>query len=236
MIGTGFVLLAGYVGHARRTKNPLLDLSLFRDATYRHSVTGGSIFRIAVGATPFLLPLMLQLGFGYSALETGLVTFAATFGSLLMKFTVSPIVRYFGFRNLLIWNGLLSCAAIAAHGFFTVETPYLVMVTVLIVAGFFRSLQFSSLNALAYAEFEHKDMARANALYTVLQQLSLALGVAAGAFLLDARLWWAGRSDLVAGDFAFALIVVAAVSAFSVLSFMKLSPNAGVNISGKAVD
>ncbi|MCA0434465.1 MAG: DHA2 family efflux MFS transporter permease subunit [Proteobacteria bacterium] len=235
MIAAGIVLLAAYVRHARRTQNPLLDLRMLREPVYRHSIVGGSIFRIAVGATPFLLPLMLQLGFGFNAFQSGLVTFASTLGALVMKFSVTSIVRRFGFRELLIINGFLSCAAIASKSLFTAQTPYLVMFGVLLLAGFLRSLQFSSLNALAYANIESADIAKANSLYTVIQQVSLAFGVAFAALLLDARLWWADRDHLVAGDFGFALLVVALLSALCVLPFLKLEKGAGSNISGKSI-
>jgi|JI10StandDraft_1071094.scaffolds.fasta_scaffold52894_3 EmrB/QacA subfamily drug resistance transporter len=233
MMAVGVALLVAYVAHARVAVAPILDLRLMRIATYRYSVLGGNLFRIAIGATPFLLPLMLQLGLGYSAFESGMVTFASTLGAVLMKFTVAPIVRRFGYRNLLIINGLLCCLFIALKGAFSATTPYAVMFGVLLVAGFMRSLQFSSLNTLAYADVDHADMAKANALYTVMQQLFIALGVAAAAFILDARLWWFGREELVVGDFAFALVLTAAFSALSVLCYIRLVPGAGASVSGK---
>jgi MFS family permease len=204
-----------------------------RIATFRHSVTGGNLFRIAVGAAPFILPLMLQVGFGFSAFASGMITFASALGAVLMKFTVARMVRHFGYRNLLIVNGLACCAMFAAKGLFTAQTPYWIMFGLLLVAGFMRSLQFSALNTLAYADVERAEVAKANTLYTVLQQLFLALGVASAAFLLDFRLWWSGRSVLVAADFSFVLMVVAAVSAFAVVFYMRLHPDAGSSISGR---
>jgi MFS family permease len=159
-----------------RAAAPILDLRLMRIATFRHSVTGGNLFRIAVGAAPFILPLMLQLGFGFSAFASGMITFASALGAVLMKFTVARIVRHFGYRNLLIVNGLACCAMFAAKGLFTAQTPYWIMFGLLLVAGFMRSLQFSALNTLAYADVERAEVAKANTLYTVLQQLFLALG------------------------------------------------------------
>ncbi len=235
MMVVGLVLLVAYARHALSVPSPILDLRMFRIATYRYSIVGGSIFRIAVGATPFILPLMLQLGFGYDAFETGLVTLASALGALLMKFSVGPIVRRFGFREMLAVNGALACLFIALMAGFTATTPYLIMFAVMLVAGFMRSLQFSSLNTLAYADVEHGEMSKANALYTVLQQLFLAIGVAGAAFLLDARLWWSGRSDLVAGDFSFALIVLAGISALSVIAYLRLEKGAGASVSGRMV-
>jgi hypothetical protein len=119
---------------------------------------------------------------------------------------------------------------------FTATMPVVLMFGILLISGFLRSLQFSALNTLAYADIDNKDMSRANALYTVAQQLFLALGVAVAAFLLDARLWWYDRDTLVAGDFSFALLVVSAVSVFAFFSYVKLDAGAGASISGKVVD
>jgi EmrB/QacA subfamily drug resistance transporter len=233
MIVAGLALLWLYMIHARRVASPILDFRLMRFNSFRHSVIGGNLYRLIVGASPFLLPLMLQLGFGMTAFQSGMVTFASTLGALAMKFTVAPIVRLFGYRNLLICNGLASCALFAAMALFTVSTPYFVMFGLLLLGGFLRSLQFSSLNTLAYADTSKAEMAQAIAVYTVLQQLFLVFGVALAGFILDARLWWFQREELVAQDFSFAIALLAVCSAFAVLSFLKLEPNAGASISGK---
>ncbi len=233
MIVVGLILLVLYGRHAGRVEHPILDLRLMRYSSFRQSVVGGNIYRIAVGATPFLMPLMLQLGFGFSALQSGLITFGSAVGAVLMKFTASPLLRRFGYRNLLMINGVLSCGLFAAKASFAATMPVFVMFSILLVSGFLRSLQFSALNTLAYADIEVKDMARANALYTVLQQLFLAVGVAVAGFLLDAQLWWAGRDVLIARDFSMTLLVVAGVSAFALLSYRKLDAGAGASLSGR---
>jgi EmrB/QacA subfamily drug resistance transporter len=234
MIAAGLLLLAAYVRHAARAAAPILDLRLMRVPTFRHSVIGGNLYRLVVGATPFLVPLMLQIGFGYTAFQTGLITCASAVGAFLMKFSVAPLVRRFGYRHLLILNGLLSCGFMASKGLFTAQTAFAVMFIVLLVTGFARSLQFSALNTLAYADMDNRDMARASALYTVLQQLFLALGVALAAFVLDARLWWSGRDTLLAADFSFAIIFLAALSTLAVFSYLRLAPDAGASISGRS--
>ena len=236
MIGVGVLLLAAYVVHARHATNPILDLKLLRVTTYRLSIFGGNLFRIAVGATPFLLPLMLQIGFGMSAFQSGIVTSASTFGAFLMKFTVGRFIRRFGFRDLLVVNSILCCLSIAASGFMTSTTPVLVMMAILLVAGFLRSLQFTSLNALAYSDIATADMARANPLYTVMQQLSLAIGVAVAAAILDIELWWAGRDHLLAQDFAWDLIIVSIVSGSAFFAFLSQPVGAGSSVSGKIAE
>jgi EmrB/QacA subfamily drug resistance transporter len=236
IIATGLLLLAAYWFHAQRVAQPILDLHLMRYSSFRHSVIGGNFYRIAVGATPFLVPLMLQLGFGFSAFQSGMITFGSALGAVLMKFTVSPLVKRFGYRNVLMINGVMSCFMFATKASFTATMPVMMMFGILLVSGFMRSLQFSALNTLAYADIETKDMARANALYTVLQQLFLAVGVAFAAFLLDARLWWAGRENLLAGDFSFALLGVSVISVFALLSYRKLEASAGSAVSGRSSD
>ena len=236
MIVAGLLLLAAYVVHARGAANPILDLRLFHVATFRLSIIGGNLFRIAVGASPFLVPLMLQIAFGMTAFQTGIVTSASAFGAFLMKFTVGRIIRRFGFRDLLIINSVLCCLSIGATGFITAETPMLVMAGVLLVAGFLRSMQFTSLNALAYSDISNADMAQANPLYTVMQQLSLAIGVAVAAGILDLELWWAGRDHLLAQDFAWDLIIVAAISGTAFFAFLRLPQGAGSSVSGKMAE
>ena len=153
--------------------------------TFRASLVGGFMFRIGVGAMPFLLPLLLQVGFKLSPFQSGLITFTSTLGALFMKAAAPRMLKRFGFRNVLIWNGILGGLSIAACAIFRDSTPFAVMIGVLMLGGFFRSLQFTSVNALAYAEVPIARMSRATALSAVGQQVSLATGVAVGA--LDRR-------------------------------------------------
>src|SRR5436305_12339593 len=145
-LATGGIYMTAYVIHARRTPTPVLDFSLIRIPTFRANVVSGSLFRLGIGALAFLLPLMLQLGFNYTPLQSGLVTFTAAVGAFTMKTFAARIIRRFGFRRILIVNALLSSAFTAACGFFTPHTPFGVMVAVLLVGGFFRSLQFTATN------------------------------------------------------------------------------------------
>jgi len=230
LIIAGAVLVALYVLHARRTPEPILDLRLMRIGTFRVGVIGGSLFRIGVGATPFLLPLLLQIGLGMSAFQSGMLTCAAVAGALAMKFTVHRALRRFGFRTVLIVNGLVSSAFIGASGFFTVWTPLAVIAITLLFGGFFRSLQFTSLIALSYADIEQSAMSRATSFYTVAQQLSLSAGVAFAAFVLEMVQTARGDLTLVAADFGVAFFAVAAVSALSVVSFWGLPHDAGADM------
>ena len=231
MIVGGIMVLA-YIPHMRRTANPLLQLGLLKTATYRASILGGSLFRVGVGAIPFLLPLMLQLGFGLNPLQSGSITFVATVGALFVKALAKPILARWGFRRVLAVNALIGSAFIAAHGTFTASTPFWLMIAVLLLGGCFRSLQFTSINAIGYADLSSKDMGSATSISGVAQQLSLSIGVAIGGFVLDAAAQSRGGGTLIAADFAPAFFVVAAISAFSVFSFWGLKPDAGAEMSG----
>ena len=180
----------------------MIDLTLLEVPTFRASVVGGFLFRIGIGATPFLLPLMLQAGFGLSAFNSGLLTFAAAAGAMLMKVTAPPILRRFGFRRVLIANALISSAFIAANGLFQPTTPHLLILAVLLAGGFFRSLQFTSINTLGYADIERARMSRATSFASMMQQLSLTVGVGTGALLLHLSAAARGGEHLAAGDFA----------------------------------
>jgi EmrB/QacA subfamily drug resistance transporter len=228
----GGALLALYVRHARRSAHPIIDLSLLRIASFRIAMLGGLPFRVAVGALPFLLPLMLQVGFGMTPFESGSLTFTAAAGAVTMKLTAGPILRRFGFRHVLVVNGVISSAMVGATALFTAQTPHLVIMGVLLVAGFFRSLQFTSLNTLGFADVDPEHMSQATSFVGVVQQLSLAAGVAVAALLLDSLRGFGGRSTLVAADFERAFMVIAAISLVSIGLFRKLSPTAGSEVSG----
>ena len=223
-----------YVLHARKAPAPLIDLSLLKVKTFYASVVGGFIFRLGIGATPFLLPLLLQLGFGLTPFQSGILTFASAVGAMAMKATAAPILRRFGFRSVLVINAVVSGLFIGATALFTPVTPHAVIFTVLVVGGFFKSLQFTSINSLAYADIEPRAMSRATSFASVAQQLSLSAGVAVGALVLEIQRH--GRPDMAvqSSDFATAFIVVGAISAASALIFMMLSKSAGASLSAPA--
>jgi EmrB/QacA subfamily drug resistance transporter len=230
--GAGF--LAAFAWHARRVAAPILDLALLRVASFRASVLGGSVFRIGIGALPFLTPLMLQLGFGLSPFASGTITFAGAAGAMAMKLTAAPILRAFGFRNVLLGNTLVCALSIAAYGFFRPATPHALIVGVLLVGGFFRSLQFTSLNTFAFADVDAPQMSRATTLSSVAQQLSLTFGVGIGALLLHVTLAMRGRAELGASDFAPAYFAIAGISLLSLLFFAPIARDAGAEVSGRA--
>jgi EmrB/QacA subfamily drug resistance transporter len=233
-LAVGVALLGAYVGHALRHPKPLIDLRLFRLPSFRAGVVGGSIFRIGIGATPFLLPLMLQLGFGMTPLQSGLLTFASAAGAMFMKTIAARILKRFGFRRVLLVNALISSVLLAGYGLFRADTPGLVIIGVLLIAGCFRSLQFTSLNAISYDEVEPARMGQASSLSGMMQQLSLSMGVAIGGYALQFAAVATGRADTAAENFSFAFLIVAGLSALSAVMMWKLPKEAGAEMAGRA--
>ncbi len=221
-----------YVVYARRRSNAILDLRLMRVQTFRVSTIAGSLSRITWGAVPFLLPMMMQLGFGMSAAASGSITFMSAAGAMLMKAFAAPILRRFGFRRVLIWNQLLATLCIAACATFTRGWPLPVLFAVLLAGGFFQSLQFTAYNTIAYAELRPDRMSAATSFYTVFQQLMLSMGicVAAGALALSAAI--SGHPTATLGDFRVAFIVVSVASLFCGPLCAQLPATAGAEMSG----
>ncbi len=233
LIVGGVACLALYAWHAGRTPAPVLDTALLRVQTFHTSVLGGFVFRMGIGALPFLTPLMLQLGFGLSAFASGMITFSGAAGALAMKFTAAPILRTFGFRPVLLGNTVVCAASIAAYGFFLPSTPHAWIIGVLLVGGFFRSLQFTSLNTLVYADIDEGRMSAAATLSSVSLQLSQTLGVGVGALLLHMTLLARGREELGPADFAPAYFAIAAIGLLSLGFFARLPRDAGAEVSGR---
>lgn len=229
----GACFIAAYLVHARHTENPALDLTLFRLPTFFASVAGGFVFRLGLGALPFLLPLMLQVGFGMTPFQSGMITFATALGAMGMKWATVTILRRFGFRNILVINALVSAVFLGVCAAFTATTPIAVMVVLLLVGGFFRSLQFTAINTIAYAEVEPHRVSRATALVSVAQQLAISSGVAVGALAAELSVRFRDSGPLAAADFPPAFLTVAAISALSMLIFMRLSPDAGAEMANR---
>jgi MFS family permease len=159
------------------------------------------------------------------------VTIATGAGALLMKFAVQRVLVRFGFRSVLIWNALLSALSIAVCALFTSATPALVIFAVLLVGGFFRSLQFTAINTIAYADLDQRQMSRATGFASMAQQLSLSLGVGLGALVLDLASAWHGTAVPGPDEFALALLAVAGGVALSALQFARLSDDAGNEVA-----
>jgi EmrB/QacA subfamily drug resistance transporter len=232
LVLAGSVLMALYVAHGRRIRHAILDLDLFRIATFRASVIGGSLFRIGVGALPFLLPLLLQLGFGLTPFQSGLLTFAAAAGAMSMKFVARPVLQRYGFKRVLVANAIVGSMFLGVNSLLSAATPHLLILAIFLAGGFFRSLQFTSINALGYSDVPETLMSRASTLYNVIQQLSLSFGVAAAAGVLEFARGARAEPGLTVHDMQLAFVIVALVSASSALVFLRLDPGAGHAVSG----
>jgi MFS family permease len=227
----GLICIVLYVFHARRVDNPILDLELLKYPTFRVSVTGGSLFRFGVGAMPFLLPLMMQQGFGYTPLQSGMITFVSAAGSFGMRTSAKRILRRFGFRSVLIWNTLIASFFLGLCAVFTPDTPKTIMMAIIFLGGVFRSLQFTALNTIGFAEIDSPLMSQATSFSQMAQRLALSLGVAISAFVLH---WTAGDAQVLpVHSFASAFLVIAVLSTISMFSFVGLSADAGAELAGR---
>jgi EmrB/QacA subfamily drug resistance transporter len=232
LIGVGAISSAAYIVHARHAAAPILDLTLFRLPTFRASIFGGFMFRLGIGALPFLLPLLLQLGFGLTPFQSGLITFTGALGAIFMKAAAASVLRRFGYRSVLVYNSLISSAFLAACAFFVPGMPFAGMVAILLSGGFFRSLQFTSINTIAYAELEPRQLSKATAMVSAAQQLSLSTGVALGALIVEITLRLKHSQAMGATDFPPAFLAISMLSASAGLIFARLRPEAGAELIG----
>jgi hypothetical protein len=181
---------------------------------------------------PFLLPMMLQIGFGMSAAQSGLITFVTSIGSLAMRIVAPHFLRLLGFRNVLIWIGLLSTLLLATSAAFRPGWPLPAIYAVLLANGFFQSLQFMAYNTIAYADVPRPEMSAATSFYTTFQQMSLTLGIALSAAALAGSVALTGHGEPQLSDFSAAFLFVACISLMSPLVARQLEHGAGAELSG----
>jgi EmrB/QacA subfamily drug resistance transporter len=219
---------------ARRSPHSLIDLESMKIKSYRLSIYGASGFRIAVSILPFLLPLMFQIGFHLSAFASGLYLLALFAGDLSMKAIIIPTLRRFGFRRILIVNGVINAASIALIATLNPGTPPILIVAVLFFHGAWRSLEFTCMTTLAYTEIPPEKMSRANGFLSAVMQLSLGVGVAVGAVTLRTVAHFHGRAsvNVTVRDFHIAILCAAALALFPVFDSLGLAPDAGATTSG----
>lgn len=234
LLTVGAVSCTLYVRHALSIPAPLLDLRLLKIDTFFANIAGGFLFRIGVGATPFLLPLYFQLGFGMNPLQSGLLTFSIAIGAVAMKTAAAPILRRFGYKPVLVWNALITAAFIAVCALFTAATPQALILATLLVGGFFRSLEFTAINTIAYADIGEHEMSKATSFASVSQQLSMSAGVAVGALVLELQRMGRESHEVLASDFPLAFLIVGACAASSALIFLRLPKDAGSSLSRRA--
>ncbi|MYN11260.1 DHA2 family efflux MFS transporter permease subunit [Pseudoduganella aquatica] len=229
-------LLAAYGWHASQAPYPLLRLALLRVRTFRVSVLGGFVTRLGIGGLPFLLPLLYQLGLGLPAWQSGLLMMPSAAAAMGMKFISTRVLARFGYRHVLIVNTLLIGCTIAMYTFVGPGTPLYAIVAIGLCLGFFNSLQFSSMNSIAYADIEGADSSMASTIASSLQQLSMSFGLACGSLIAG---WYLGdlpQTDKVALTSALhhAFFTLAVLTALSSLTFWTLRRSDGEGLAKNA--
>lgn len=229
----GVAVLLVYGFHSLRAELPLLDLRFLRIPSFQCSVLGGSLFRIGLGAVPFLLPLSLQEGLGMSAFQAGAITCASAIAALCVKSLALRVLRRWGFRTVLMVNAVLAGAAIAVCGVFHPGMPVWLIWIIVLVGGAFPALQFTSLNSLAYADIESRDIGRATSVASVIQQMSLGLGVTVAGIILHLSQAAHGREQIDWTDFWPAFLAVGLLSAGSAGVTARMPPDTGRHVTGR---
>ncbi len=237
LLAIGLAIGVIAVLHAQRHPYPLIDLSLFRLPTFSVGIWGGLFFRVSAGSIPFLLPVFLQVGLGMTAFVSGVLIFADALGNIAMNAAAPAVLRRFGFKKVLIYNGVLSGLAIAVPALIGAATPASVIFGVFLVAGFLRSLQYNALSTLQYAEIMGSDMSAATSFASMVQQLCSGAGIATGAVLLHLALISRGAAAtaLAARDVRLAFVAVGCLALVSLLFYRRLSANAGAEVSGHGI-
>lgn len=234
LAAVALVTLAAYVRHALCVERPVLNIRLLRIETFRASIVGGTMARMGLGASPFLLPLLFQMGLGWTPAEAGLVTIGSGVGAMTCKSVAPYIIRRVGFRQTLIFANLAAAALTALPAFFRLWTPIPLIAGTLFVSGFMRSLQFTATNTVAYADIPTDTVSNASTLAAVTQQMALGLGISFGGLMLHlAR--GPGDGPLTPDRFVLPFIAVGVVSSLAGPFFRRLSPNAGAHIGGRRV-
>jgi len=230
----GCVLGLFCVLHFLRAPAPLLSLALLKIKTFAISLQGGSLFRIAISVTPFLLPLMFQIGFGLNAFQSGLLMLGLFAGNLMMKAAVTPILRRFGFRTVVTTNGILNAILMAGCALLFPQTPTIIVLLILFVNGLSRSMQFTAVGTLAFADIAKPEMSSATSFFSMITQMSMGMGVAVGAIALRIAGSLDGNSHGTPStkEFHIAFLLVALLSVVATLDCFLLAPDAGATVSG----
>jgi EmrB/QacA subfamily drug resistance transporter len=222
-------ILFCYIRHARRLEDPILDLRLFRIRTFGIGTGVGSICRMGLDAVPFMLPLLFQVGFGFSPLQSGLLSFSSSLGAMLVRTLSGPLLRWFGFRRLLTGTAVLAAAVTAGCGLLQADTPVWLTVCLVLMSGCIRSIQYLGLNTISYADVPAADLSKSTSVGGVAQQLARGFGIAVGAALLAVI---AGPRTLTTADFRLAFFLIALLPFLSAFGFLRLSPVDGAEVSG----
>lgn len=233
----GLVFLAGllfalYYRHFKKTAKPIIDLNLFKIRTLRIGLIGSLITRFGISGLPFLLPLMMQVGFGFSASKSGMMLLPSALTTIAVKPWIPKLVKKFGYRTILMSNTLFLAAIIFVFSFMEKDTPLMYYILLMIAYGAFTSIQMTSMNTISLSDLNDNQASGGNSLLTIMQQLSVSFGISIAALILA---FYKDQMDFYHGDlvsaFHYTLITLAGLTALSSLTFTKLKRNDGENLS-----
>jgi EmrB/QacA subfamily drug resistance transporter len=233
MFAAALVLLIAYGWHAHNVPHPLLNMRLFLVRTFRLSVVGGFITRLGVGGVPFLLPLLYQIGLGYSPLAAGLLTMPLAVAAIGMKILSGPLLKRFGHRQVLLWNTVLLGANLMLYTFIGIGTPVVVIVLLNLAQGLFSSLQFTSMNSLTYADVTNERASDASSIGSTAQQMALSFGVASASLVAALFLGDIPQEDSVRyiNGLHHTFLILGGFTVLSALIFRRLHPRDGNTVS-----
>lgn len=236
LIAVGAGAMAYALRHFKRAQWPMIRLDAMQVPTFRVTMYGGSLFRASISAVPFLLPLMFQVGFGMDAFHSGLLVLAVFVGNLTIKPATTPLIRRLGFKKLLLINGALNVVALLACAFLTPQTPVWLIMLILYLGGVFRSIQFTAVSTLAFADVPSAQMSYANTLFSTATQLAVGLGITLGAIGIrigEKISTAAGLSAIPGISFRLAFAVIAVICLVGMFDTLRLTKDAGSAVSVK---
>jgi EmrB/QacA subfamily drug resistance transporter len=237
LLVVGAVTLIYALRHFQRTQWPMIRLDAMQVPTFRVTMYGGSLFRASISAVPFLLPLMFQVGFGMDAFHSGLLVLAVFVGNLTIKPATTPLIRRLGFRKLLLVNGALNVLSLLACAFISPQTPVWLIMLILYLGGVFRSIQFTAVSTLAFADVPSAQMSYANTLFSTATQLAVGLGITLGA--IGIRIGekmgdLLGMTSVPGISFRLAFVAIALICLVGMVDTLRLTKDAGSAVSNKA--
>ncbi|WPI72177.1 MFS transporter [Klebsiella pneumoniae] len=232
----GFGCLLYSIRHFRRAAAPMVRLDALQVPTFRVTMYGGSLFRASISAVPFLLPLLFQVGFGMDPFHSGLLVLAEFVGNLTIKPATTPLIRWLGFRRLLLINGALNVCSLLACALLTPQTPVWAIMLILYLGGVFRSIQFTGVSTLAFADVPAAQMSDANTLFSTASQLAVGLGITLGA--IGIRLGeqvgdWLHLTELPGISFRLSFVFIALICLVGMIDSLHLAKTAGSSVSEK---
>ena len=234
LLALGVGTFAFSLRHFRRADYPMIRLDAMQVPTFRVTMYGGSLFRASISAVPFLLPLMFQVGFGMNAFQAGSLVLAVFVGNLTIKPATTPLIRWLGFKKLLLINGALNVLALLACALLTPTTPAWLVLLVLYLGGVFRSIQFTGISTLAFADVPSAQMSYANTLFSTATQLAVGLGISLGAIgiRIGANVSeWLGINAIPGISFRLAFVAIALICLIGMVDTLRLAKNAGSAVS-----